>query len=69
MSGWQIVALIFAILLLLPGGCFLFFGVGLGTENSVGFLLLLPAALILGLAGILFGVAFRKRRRNGMPSS
>jgi hypothetical protein len=28
MSGGQIVALIFAILLLLPGGCFLLFGIG-----------------------------------------
>lgn len=64
MSGGQIAALVFAILLLLPGGCFLFFGVGLSTDSSlisIGLVMLLIAAAILGLAIFLFTVAFRKR--------
>jgi membrane protein implicated in regulation of membrane protease activity len=64
-SGGQIAALIFAILLLLPGGCFLFFGIILtpGTAVADPVLLLLPiAAAILALAGLLFWVAFRRRR-------
>jgi hypothetical protein len=32
MSGGQITALIFATLLLLPGGCFLLFGIGYLTD-------------------------------------
>jgi membrane protein implicated in regulation of membrane protease activity len=64
-SGGQIAALIFAILLLLPGGCFLFFGIILtpGTAVADPRLLLLPvAAAILALAGLLFWVAFRRPR-------
>ena len=65
MTGGQIVALIFAILLLLPGGCFLFFGVLLADDRQYrgAALLVLPIAFgILGLAGALFWVAFRRRR-------
>ena len=51
MGGLQIAALIFAILLLLPGGCFLFFGVVILPP------LVLIAAVILGLAGWLFWFA------------
>jgi hypothetical protein len=64
MSGGQIAALVFAILLLLPGGCFLFVGVGLSSDSEligVGLVMLLIAAAILGLAIFLFRVAFRKR--------
>ena len=32
MTGGQIAALIFGLLLLVPGGCFLFFGIGLMGE-------------------------------------
>ena len=54
MSGGQIAALICAIILLLPGGCFLFFGVAALPP------LLLIAFIILGLAGWLFSFAFRR---------
>ncbi|HWB47953.1 MAG TPA: hypothetical protein VG651_02495 [Stellaceae bacterium] len=70
MSGGQVAALVFAILLLLPGGCFLFFGAGLSTDSSLlglGLVMLLIAAAILGLAGFLFRVAFRRRPRPGIP--
>jgi hypothetical protein len=62
LSGGQIAALIFAILLLLPGGCFLIFGIGFATDTG-GFalLLLLSATAILGLAWFLFRIAFRRR--------
>ena len=64
MSGGQIAALIFAILLLLPGGCFLFFGVVVATDRQfydAAFVMLPVAAAILGLAGFLFWIAFRRR--------
>jgi membrane protein implicated in regulation of membrane protease activity len=66
MSGGQIAALIFAIILLLPGGCFLVFGVGFATDRQyydVSFVMLPVAAAILGLAGFLFWIAFRRRRQ------
>jgi hypothetical protein len=66
MSGGQIAALVFAIILLLPGGCFLVFGIGFATDTSgFAFLLLLIAAVMLGLAGFLFRVAFRRRPEPG----
>jgi membrane protein implicated in regulation of membrane protease activity len=72
MSIGQIVALIFAILLLLPGGCFLLFGIddvnksrqytcvsGCGMPD---YLTMLPVAVaILSVAGLLFWLAFRRR--------
>jgi hypothetical protein len=63
MSGGQIVALIFAILLLLPGGCFLFLladpPVSATRED---YQVILPiVAAILSLAGLLFWLAFRRR--------
>jgi membrane protein implicated in regulation of membrane protease activity len=63
MSGGQIAALIFAILLLLPGGCFLFFGIAFtpGTAVSAPSLVLLIGVAILALAGLLFWLAFRRR--------
>jgi membrane protein implicated in regulation of membrane protease activity len=66
MTGGQIAALICAILLLLPGGCFLIFGIGFAAdENEYGlaflaFLLLPIAAVILTGAGLLFWLAFRR---------
>jgi hypothetical protein len=66
MTGGQIAALIVAILLLLPGGCFLLFGIGLsdqyrGDREAAVELLLIAAAILLP-AGLLFWVAFRRRR-------
>jgi hypothetical protein len=65
MTAGQIAALIFAILLLLPGGCFLVFGIGLSDQyaddKGAAIKLLLVAAAILSLAGLLFWVAFRRR--------
>ena len=77
MSGGQIAALIFAILLLLPGGCFLLFGIDVATmqnrmlsDRAVGALLLLIAAAILALAGWLFWLAFRRPSdRGGSPDA
>ncbi len=69
MSGGQIAALIIAILLLLPGACFLIFGIGFATDNSgysdIALLLLPIAAAILSLAGLLFWLAFRRRPTRG----
>jgi hypothetical protein len=64
MSGGQVAALIFAILLLLPGGCFLLAGIVVATDSQfaeMAFVALPIAAAILGLAGFLFWIAFRKR--------
>ncbi|HEV2333947.1 MAG TPA: hypothetical protein VGS13_00465 [Stellaceae bacterium] len=80
MSGGQIAALIFAILLLLPGGCFLFFGVvflnGLGLSehpqsNEFDPSLLLIGIGIVSVAALLFWVAFRRRApdQGGSPDA
>jgi membrane protein implicated in regulation of membrane protease activity len=64
LSGGQVAALIFAILLLLPGGCFLLAGISAVTDPQyagIALLGLLIAAAILGLAGFLFWRAFRRR--------
>jgi hypothetical protein len=64
MTGGQIAALIFALLLLLPGGCFLILGIGLMGESGVddfAVMLLVVGLLIAGLIGFLLWVAFRKR--------
>jgi hypothetical protein len=60
MMGSRTIALIFAILLLLTGGGFLVFGIG-GS-----WLLLIIAAYILSLAGLLFWVAFDT---SGLPQT
>lgn len=65
MSGGQIAALLGAIVLLLPGGCFLILGISLTTDRQfadMAFVALPIAAAILALAGFLFWVAFRRRR-------
>jgi hypothetical protein len=61
MTGGQIAALIVAILLLLPGGCFLILGIGLLSENDTDGPMLLVGMLILSGTGLLFWAAFRKR--------
>lgn len=64
MSGGQVAALIFAILLLLPGGCFLIAGIAVATDRQfydAAFIALPIAAAILGLSFFLFRVAFRRR--------
>lgn len=65
MTGSQIIALIVAILLLIPGGCFLLFGIGLSSQyaddREAAVELLLIAGAILSVAGLLFWVAFRRR--------
>ena len=64
MTGGQIAALIFALLLLLPGGCFLFFGIGMIGEShmgDVGGIMLVVGIVILSVMGLLFWLAFRKR--------
>jgi hypothetical protein len=71
MSGGQIAALIVAIILLLPGGCFLVFGIGLSDryadDREAAVKLLLIAAAMLSLAGFLFWLAFRRRRPAAAP--
>jgi heme/copper-type cytochrome/quinol oxidase subunit 2 len=67
-SGGQIAALIFAIILLLPGGCFLLSGIAFTTDRQyydASFVLLPIAAAILALAGFLFWIAFRCRQSPG----
>lgn len=65
MSGGQIAALVFAVILLIPGGCFFLYGVSLwGDPGGYG---LGPPMLIIGLVifsivGLLGWVAFRKRK-------
>ena len=74
MTGGQVVALIFAILLLLPGGCFLIAGIAVAIDPQywdAAFYAFPIAAAILGLSGFLFWRAFRRRQppANQPPSS
>jgi divalent metal cation (Fe/Co/Zn/Cd) transporter len=65
MTGGQVAALIFAILLLFPGGCFLLVGIGTATDphyRDIGGLSIIVGLVILGVMGLLFRFAFRKRR-------
>jgi membrane protein implicated in regulation of membrane protease activity len=63
MSGGQIVALLCAILLLLPGGCFLWVGIFEVWRSDPGpsLPLLTVAGVILALVGLLFWIAIRRR--------
>jgi len=64
MTGGQVAALIFALLLLLPGGCFLVFGIGMLNDRQfydTGVMLALIGIGILAVMGLLFWLAFRKR--------
>ena len=54
MTGGQIAALICAILLLLPGGCFLVFGIGFATDENRQFSDAAP--LLLGVAGAILAL-------------
>ena len=65
MRGGQIAALIFAILLLLPGACFLWLGVHgqFRGDTSPSGPPLIFAFVILAPAALLFWIAFRRRRR------
>ena len=67
MTGGQIAALVIAIILLLPGGCFLIMGLALVGEHDriardIAPLALIVAAILLTITGLLFWVAFRRRR-------
>jgi len=70
MTGWQIVSLIFGLLLLLPGGCFLFFGIGMtadgGEMSGIGPPLLIIGLLIAAVAVLCLWIAFRRRNRPPM---
>ena len=66
MSGGQIAALIFALVLLVPGGCFLYVGIRLmgdGHMRVAAEQMVTVGIVILALIGFLFRVAFRKRRK------
>ena len=71
MSGGQIAALVFAVILLIPGGCFMVFGIGMLGDTSgyasAGPPLLIIGLVILGIVGLLGWVAFRKRTPPGAP--
>jgi hypothetical protein len=70
MTGGQVVALIFAILLLLPGGCFLIAGIAVATDPrywDASFFAFPIAAAILGLSGFLFWRAFRRKHLSVLP--
>ena len=64
MTGGQIAALIFALLLLLPGGCFVILSISLLNDphlSDAAPLALVVGIAILGVIGLLFWVAFRRR--------
>jgi hypothetical protein len=72
MSGGQIAALVIAILLLFPGGCFLLVGFAVATERQIADIAWLPlsiAAAILGASGLLFWVALHRRRSSAPPTA
>ena len=64
MTGGQIAALVFALLLLLPGGCFVILSISLLNDphlSDAAPLALVVGIAILGVMGLLFWVAFRRR--------
>jgi hypothetical protein len=64
MGGGQVAALIFALLLLLPGGCFVVFGISMLADHQfgdTGGMLLFIGSVIVAAMGFLFWLAFRKR--------
>jgi hypothetical protein len=78
MRGGQVAALVAALILLLPGLCFLAFGTGFvfdqfsgsgGGEldlDGLGLPWLIIAAVILGVAALLFRVALKKPKPPGI---
>ena len=65
MTVGRIAALLLAIVLLLPGGCFLYVGIGLTGDSHMRVAaeqMVTVGIVILALIGLLFWVAFRKRR-------
>ena len=65
MTGGQVAALLVALLLLLPGGCFLYVGIGLMGDSHMRVAaeqMLIVGIVILALMGFLFWIAFRRRR-------
>jgi hypothetical protein len=62
MNGGQVAALGCAILLLLPGGCFLLASIGGPDVNGLSI-----AAVFLIFAGVLFWAAFSRRPGPGAP--
>jgi hypothetical protein len=70
MSGGQIAALIFGVILLIPGGCFTVFGIGMmGDPQSynLGPPLLIIGLIILSFVGFLGWVAFHKPKPPRAP--
>jgi Ca2+/H+ antiporter len=65
MTCGQVVSLILGALLLLPGGCFLFFGIGFSSDaqefSGLGIVMLLIAVGILFIVWLLFRYAFRRK--------
>lgn len=69
MSGEQVAALIFAILLLLPGGCFLIAALSERTIDVITASFFVVGALILSGSFWLFRIAFRGRTKpEGAPN-
>jgi len=72
MSGGQIAALVFGVILLIPGGCFTVFGIGmLGDPQSynLGPPLLIIGLVILAFVAFLGWVAFHKRKPPQPPQA
>jgi membrane protein implicated in regulation of membrane protease activity len=71
MTVGQVAALLIAIPLLLPGGCFLIVGIGSLAEGSfsVAVAALQIAVPILFVMGVLFWLAFRRRPPRGPGGS
>jgi len=70
MSGGQIVALAFGVILLIPGGCFTVFGLGMmGDPGAYGAgpPMLIVGLVILAFVAFLGWVAFHKRRPPAPP--
>jgi hypothetical protein len=62
MTVGQIAALILAIVLLLPGGCFVFLGFTMMSESTdFGAMLVVIGLAFLGVMSLFFWLAFRKR--------
>jgi hypothetical protein len=58
----RVLAFVLAVILLVPGGCFLLFGIGLHDAQSIGL-----GMLALAGASLLVWVTFRKRRPPQLP--